>query len=144
MSTDSDPLASSAADLTTLPAPGEIRDDSLLLAKYCARVLDARRMDDIVVFDVSESLQITDYFILASGRNSRQIKGVCDLIDKKLTDVVLVRYGLEGYQEGIWVLLDFDVVIIHLFLEGQRRLYDLDLHWGDSPRIEWKSVPSAS
>lgn len=94
-------------------------------------------MQDIAILDVRDSLQITDYFVLGSGRNSRQLKSVCDLVDKKLTDAGLVRHGMEGYHEGIWVLLDFDVVVLHFFLEGQRRLYDLDLHWGDSPRVNW-------
>jgi ribosome-associated protein len=51
--------------------------------------------------------------------------------------IPLTRIGLEGFQEGRWVLLDYGYVIIHLFLEEARQFYDLELLWGDAPSIDW-------
>jgi ribosome-associated protein len=118
-------------------------DESLALARYCAQLLDFKKLRDVAIYDVRDSLQITDFFVLASGLNSRQLKGASDFIEERLKASKLRRTGLEGYREGGWILLDFDVVVVHLFLEAQRRLYDLELLWGDSPRIDWSPLPTA-
>lgn len=120
-----------------LGAP-DFAKDSLELARFCAQTLDSKKIEEVVIRDVRKSFQITDYFILGSGKNRRQLKTSCDILDKEVTDRGVTRYGLEGYQEGQWILLDFDLVVVHLFLEEQRDYYDLDLLWGgDSPLVEW-------
>ena len=111
--------------------------DSLALAKSCARILDSKKLLDITVFDVRRTLQISDYFVLASGLNPRQLKAACNLMAKELTSCRVKRYGIEGYVEGNWILLDFETVVVHLFLEENRRYYDLELLWGDSPLVKW-------
>ena len=119
--------------------PPDLKNDSLALARFCADILDSKKIDNIVVRDVRESFQITDYFILGAGLNRRHLKTACDTVDKEVTDRGVARFGLEGYQEGQWILLDFDLIVIHLFLEEQRGYYDLDLLWGgDSPLVDWK------
>lgn len=117
---------------------------SLALARLCADLLDSNKLADIALFDVSQTLQITDFFVLASGTNSRQIKTAGDFVDKELRGRGVRRLGIEGHREGRWVLLDYDVVVVHLFLEESRRYYDLELLWGDSPRVEWKGSAPAS
>src|SRR5688572_14233893 len=109
------------------------------IAKLCARVLDESKMEDIQVFHVEGALQITDYFVLASGRNSRHLKAASDEILRKLREVGARRRGLEGYREGKWVLLDFGDVVVHLFLGENRDYYSLEDLWGDCPRLDWRS-----
>ena len=99
-------------------------------------------LEAIVIFDLRDSLQITDYFVIASGLNPRHLKSSCDLLDRRIREQGVRRHGMEGYREGTWILVDYDTVVVHLFLEGQRRLYDLELLWGDSPRLEWTPLPS--
>jgi ribosome-associated protein len=112
------------------------------IAKLCARVLDESKMEDIQVFHVEGALQITDYFVLASGRNPRHLKAASDEILRKLREVGARRRGLEGYREGKWVLLDFSDVVIHIFLAENRDYYSLEDLWGDCPRIDWSRGPT--
>lgn len=105
------------------------------IARLCAETLDSKKLSDIAVFDVGETLQIADYFVLASGGNFRQIKAACHELEMELRRCDIRPLGIEGYTEGKWVLLDFDVVVVHVFHEEQRRYYDLELLWGDSPKL---------
>ncbi len=114
------------------------------LARRCAEILDSKRLSDVSIFDVSRTLQISDFFVIASGTSTRQIQSACDAIEQELKKRGVTRFGIEGYSEGKWVLLDYDIVVIHLFLEEQRRYYDLELLWGDSPRVSWSSETVAS
>ncbi len=122
--------------------PADVSTFSPSLAKFCAQLLDSKKLEEIVIFDVRDSLQITDYFVIASGLNPRHLKSSCDLLDRRIREQGVRRHGMEGYREGTWILVDYDTVVVHLFLEGQRRLYDLELLWGDSPRLEWTPLPS--
>ncbi len=125
----------------TSATAGPSLERSAALARRCADLLDAKRMKDIVIFDVRDQLQITDFFVLASGTNSRQLKSACDHLDKEICANGVRRVGLEGYREGKWVLVDFGEVVVHLFLADNRRFYDLELLWGDCPRLEWSPPP---
>ncbi|HZN60482.1 MAG TPA: ribosome silencing factor [Planctomycetota bacterium] len=108
------------------------------VATKCARILDANKMENIRVLDVAQSLQIADYFVIASGRNPRHLKSAGDEVLKGLREVGTQRRGLEGYREGKWVLIDFDGVVVHLFQGESRTFYDLENLWGDCPTIEWR------
>jgi len=112
------------------------------LAKLCARILDANKMDNVRVLDVAGTLQIADYFVVASGRTQRHVKAASDELVRGLRERGTSRRGLEGYRDGKWVLLDFDGVVIHLFLKESRSFYDLENLWGDCPELEW-ALPAA-
>ena len=123
---------------------GQTQDTShgltpLEIARLCAEALDSKKLADVAIFDVSKVLQIADYFVLASGVNSRQIKATCHELEMELRRRDIRPLGIEGYTEGKWVLLDFDVVVVHVFHEEQRRYYDLELLWGDSPKVNFGS-----
>jgi ribosome-associated protein len=114
------------------PAP-----DSVCFAKRCARLLDEKKIEDLKIFDVSGSLQITDFFVIGTGMNSRHLRSACDYLIELCRAEGLSRSRLEGYRNGSWVLVDFGDVVIHLFLPDRRKHYDLELLWGDCPRVEW-------
>ncbi len=114
------------------------------LAALCARFLEERKFADIEVIDVAQSLQIADYFVLASGKNSRHLKASADELFQRLREWGVQRRGLEGYREAKWILVDLNEVIVHLFLDEVRRFYDLDNLWGDCPRLDWKAQSKSS
>jgi ribosome-associated protein len=95
-------------------------------------------MKDIKIFDVRQSLQITDCFLLATGLNRRHLKAAGEHLTKELREQGVARRGREGAPESGWVLVDLNDVVIHLFLEENRRFYDLELLWGDCPSVEWE------
>jgi ribosome-associated protein len=121
-------------------------DRSERLARLCAQVLDESKMGGIRLLRVEGTLQITDYFVVASGRSPRHVKAATDELMRRLREEGASRRGLEGYREGKWVLLDFFEVVVHLFVEESRQFYDLENLWGDCPRLEWAAElpPAAS
>jgi ribosome-associated protein len=117
--------------------------DALELATYCARRLAELKLKNITVFHVAPSLAITDYFVIATGLNARHVRSASDRLIEDLRERGKSRIGLEGYHEGRWVLVDLGDVVVHLFQEVERRFYDLELLWGDSPRIEIRDLEPA-
>ncbi len=109
------------------------------LAAACARILDEAKMDDIRVLKVGSPLRITDYFVIASGRNPRHLKAAATRLFQFLRESDVSRFGVEGYRDGKWVLVDLVDVVVHLFEEESRAFYDLELLWGDCPRMDWTS-----
>lgn len=121
-----------------------LRGDSRLLAAHCARLLDENKLEDITVFEVGACLGITDYFIVATGRNARHLRAAADKLLKDLREKGVKRFGVEGYQEGKWVLIDLVDAVVHLFDPESRKFYDLELLWGDCARLDWRaSMPEA-
>ena len=115
-----------------------LRGDSRRLAIHCARFLDENKLEDITVFDVGTALGITDYFIVATGRNARHLKAAADKLLRGLREQGVKRFGVEGYQDCKWVLIDLVDAVVHLFDRESRKFYDLELLWGDCPRLEWR------
>jgi ribosome-associated protein len=90
---------------------------------------------DIIAYDVSEQLVITDAFLLCSASNDRQVKAIVDEIEEKLRRVDAKPVRREGEREGRWVLLDYIDVVIHVQHSEERVFYALERLWKDCPRI---------
>ena len=90
---------------------------------------------DIIAYDVSEQLVITDAFLLCSASNDRQVKAIVDEIEEKLRQVGARPVRREGEREGRWVLLDYIDVVIHVQHAEERVFYALERLWKDCPRI---------
>jgi len=107
------------------------------LAVTAARVAAENRGRDVIVIDVRQLTPMFDYFVVATGTSRRQIHAMADEIDRVLNkELGSARLGIEGYDRGGWVLLDFGEVVVHLFDESTREYYDLENLWGDAPRVE--------
>lgn len=107
-------------------------------ARTAARAADAKLGTDIVVIDVGEVLAITDLFVVATGRNPRQVRTIADEVEKAIKDdggPGPVR--VEGRDDLRWVLLDFGGLVVHVFVEEARSYYELERLWSDRPRLDW-------
>lgn len=89
----------------------------------------------MVVLDVAELLVITDYFVLATGQNDRQVRFIAEEIEKRLKEKGLPAIGREGEREGKWLLLDFADVVVHVFQPSEREFYRIEKLWGEAPRV---------
>lgn len=98
---------------------------------------------DIIAYDVSEQLVITDAFLLCSASNDRQVKAIVDEIEDKLRKVGARPVRREGEREGRWVLLDYLDVVIHVQHAEERVFYALERLWKDCPRIPLPEPVSA-
>jgi ribosome-associated protein len=132
------------AAATASHAPAEL-DERVRLALHAA---GEKKAHDLVVLDLREVASFTDYFVIASGTNVRQVQAVADEVQEQLRKRLQVRPArVEGYNSAEWVLLDYGDFILHVFEEKARRFYDLERLWRDAARAELPSdlaAPAAS
>jgi ribosome-associated protein len=111
-------------------------DRALELVRVAARAASDKLAEEIVAFDVSEQLVITDAFLLCSASNDRQVRAIVDEIEDKLREVGAKPVRREGERDGRWVLLDYADIVVHVQHEEERRFYALERLWRDCPLIE--------
>ena len=105
------------------------------LVEIAATAAADKLATDIIAYDVSEQLVITDAFLLCSASNDRQVKAIVDEIEDKLRKAGARPVRREGEREGRWVLLDYIDVVIHVQHAEERVFYALERLWKDCPRI---------
>ncbi|CAN5554996.1 MAG: ribosome silencing factor [Nocardioidaceae bacterium] len=91
--------------------------------------------NDIVAFDVSEQLVITDVFLVCSGNNDRQVRAIVDAVEERLRLLDAKPVRREGEREGRWVLLDYLDIVVHVQHEDERSYYSLERLWRDCPVV---------
>ena len=106
------------------------------LAIAAAEAASDKLADDILAFDVSDQLFITDIFLLCSASNDRQVKAVVDEIERRLKDMGERPTRREGEREGRWVLLDYAEIVVHVQHAEDRMYYALERLWKDCPSVE--------
>jgi ribosome-associated protein len=104
-------------------------------AALAITALADRRATDPVVLDMRDVTIVTDYFLICHGTSKVHIRGLADAVAEALAKESLRPYGVEGYEEAEWILLDYGDVILHIFSEEQRAFYDLERLWSDAPRV---------
>jgi len=111
-------------------------DHATELVVAAARAASDKLASQIIAFDVSDQLAITDAFLLASAPNERQVQSIVDEIEDKLRDAGAKPLRREGQREGRWVLLDYGDVVVHVQHEEERQFYALERLWRDCPTID--------
>jgi ribosome-associated protein len=108
-------------------------------AVAAARLAKHDNCENIVVLDLRGVSPITDYFVIATGTSDRQMRSVADDIAQhgKKNDHNL--WKMAGEDSAEWIVMDFVDVVVHLFDSQHRRYYDLELIWGEAPRIRWQA-----
>ena len=110
--------------------------ETLDKARLCLAIVKERKAGNPVLMEVGKLTSIADYFLIASGNSSRQVQAISRHVTKRMRENGFKAYGVEGEQEGHWVLLDYGDVIIHIFYEPVREFYDLEGFWIEASRIE--------
>ena len=110
-------------------------DHARELARIAAHAADSKQAEDLVALDVSEPLPLTDIFLLASGRNERNVLAIAAEVEDKLNEAGVKTLRREGRAEGRWVLLDFGDLVVHVFHEEDRMYYSLERLWKDCPTV---------
>jgi ribosome-associated protein len=119
-------------------------DRAVELVSIAASAAADKLATDIIAYDVSEQLVITDAFLLCAGSNDRQVRAVVDEIEEKLQRAGAKPARREGEREGRWVLLDYIDVVIHVQHSEERVFYSLERLWKDCPRIELPEAVTAA
>jgi ribosome-associated protein len=110
--------------------------DSRKRALRCVNAALEKKAKELVILNVKEISAFADYFIICSGTSDRQVRAVAAAIQEKLKTAEIMPLGIEGEPAGQWVLMDYDDVIIHIFLEPIRTFYDLERLWSEAPRMD--------
>ena len=105
------------------------------LTEIAALAAAEKLANDIVAYDVSDQLAITDAFLLCSGANDRQVRSIIDEVEIRLKQAGATLVRREGEQEGRWVLLDYSDIVVHVQNAEERVFYSLERIWKDCPVI---------
>ena len=122
------------AELKTIPkaeATGEL-DERILGALQAA---SDKKALDLVVLDLREIATFTDYFVITSGNNERQVQAISDEVFERLKKSGTAAARVEGYKRAEWILLDYGDFIVHVFADKARKFYDLERLWRESKRV---------
>ncbi|WP_185624141.1 ribosome silencing factor [Peptostreptococcus canis] len=96
--------------------------------------------EDIAILNIGKVSSLCDYFIIASGSSSRQVKAIADSVEDALTEVGIEPRGKEGKDTQSWILLDYGDIMVHIFDEENRGFYNLEKLWKDAPYIDMEKL----
>jgi ribosome-associated protein len=97
---------------------------------------ESKQAVNLVVLDLRKTAGFTDFFVIASGTNSRQVRAIADAVMESLARKGAKPAYVEGYEQSDWILLDYFDFIVHVFGSERRLFYDLERLWGNADRIE--------
>ncbi len=124
-------------EITKVSTPFEEIDPDVQLAVRCAA---EKKAQDLKVLDLRQIATFTEYFVIATGANQRQVQAISDEITEQLKKQLNSRANrVEGYTSGEWVLLDYGDFIVHVFNTDAREFYDLERLWRDAQKVELPS-----
>lgn len=98
--------------------------------------LDDKKANNIVILDISEISEITDYFVICSGSNQNQVQAISDNVEEELAKKDIKGKKIEGFKNAEWILMDYSDFVIHIFSDEQREFYGLEKIWSDAKRVE--------
>lgn len=115
-----------------VPEPAEL-DERILLALHAA---GEKKVINSIVLDLRDIASFTDFFLLMSGTNERQVQAISDGIVESLKKAGTPALRVEGYKTAEWILLDYGDFVVHVFDEKARKFYDLERLWRDAKQVE--------
>jgi len=121
-------------EIAETPTPFAELDAEVKLAIHCA---SEKKAFDMIALDLRSIASFTEFFIIVSGSNQRQVQAIADEINEQLKKKLSTRaVRIEGYNTGEWVLLDYGDFVVHIFNSEAREFYDLARLWRDAGRVE--------
>ncbi len=113
-------------------------EDAKTFAIECGRLMADLKCEDVVIFDVRGLSEITDFVVIATGTSDRQMRSVAEDLEDIARNHGFRRYGSEHDEAATWIVADFVEVVAHLFEPAMRAHYDLEMMWGDAPKVKWR------
>ena len=114
--------------------------DPAFYARQFAEAAEDKKAWDPVIVDVRQRTTIADFFVICEGETDRQVRSIADGIVERARELGTRPLRIDGYEEASWVLLDFDSVLVHIFLPGERAYYDLESLWAAAARGRERAI----
>jgi ribosome-associated protein len=124
-----------AAALAEAPPPVEQPDPARPTAMAIAHAALDKKAEDVTVLDVRGLTSYADYFVLVTADSDRQAGAIADHVEQQMKEQGVTKVGVEGYQGGRWILVDYGDVVAHVMNRESRGFYDLEGLWADAPRF---------
>jgi ribosome-associated protein len=112
-----------------------VREAAREHARRLAEAAQDKNAEDVVALEVGDLTSFADAFVIATAGSDRQARAVADAVVERARSAGEAVLGVEGYEDGRWILIDAGDVIVHVFVRDAREHYDLDRLWADAPRI---------
>ena len=106
------------------------------MAILAAKALSDKKGGGIKVMEVTELTTLADYFVICTGSSNTQINALCDAVEKTLEEAGETVRHREGHRGGIWVLLDYVCLVVHVFSQEAREFYSLERLWQDGHELD--------
>lgn len=103
--------------------------------KKIVEVIEGKKGENVIVLDLKGGSSIADFFVVCTGKSNRNIQTISDEVDDRMKEDNFEKLGIEGYQEGKWILLDFDEIIVHIFDRESRENYKLEELYDETEEI---------
>ncbi len=100
------------------------------------RILDQKKAQDIQVIGITNLTIIADYFVIATGTSTTQVKSLADEVDFQLGEAGVEPRGVEGVRSANWIVLDYDDIVVHVFYRDTRAEYQLERLWADGEQVD--------
>ncbi|HLD74865.1 MAG TPA: ribosome silencing factor [Bdellovibrionota bacterium] len=117
---------------------GKKETPSKELAELCSKAASDKKAVNIKILDVRKLTYFCDYFVICSGLNEPQVQAIANGIQEKTKKKGIHCAGVEGYQNAKWILLDYGSVVIHIFYDYVRDVYDLETLWSHAPLVNFQ------
>ena len=108
--------------------PEELKDEVV-------SVLSEKKTKDLTVIDISKESSIADYYVIISCKSNMQVRALLEFIEEKMEEKGIYAQRKDGTKEGIWTILDYASVIVHIFEENTRKHFDLEKLWDNGENI---------
>ena len=126
--------------ISRLAADRTRRLTPLQLARLLKSAAAEKKAWDPVVLDVRDQTSVADYFVICEGETDRQVRAIADAMVAEAKKLDRRPLAVDGYEDAGWVLLDFDSVLAHVFLPGERSYYDLEALWAPAAKRRKKAA----
>jgi ribosome-associated protein len=113
----------------------EAKDASRVLAEDIVKILDANKAGQIKLLRVNDQTVMTDYFVICTGNSNTHIRSLSGEVEFKLGEKGINPIGIDGYDSGIWIVMDYASVMVHVFNREQRDFFKLEKLWADAEDV---------
>ena len=117
-----------------------LKEDPRALAEEIVKILDANKAGQIKLLRVNDQTVMTDYFVICTGNSNTHIKSLSGEVEFKLGEQGVEHPGVDGYDSGIWIVMDYETVMVHIFNREQRDFFKLEKLWADAEDISIDNI----